>query len=750
VSQVDRLGELTRDEKVSLLDGADLWRTKAIERLGIPAARMSDGPHGLRVQFEEGDHLGVEGSDPATCFPPAVAIASSWNEQLARRVGAALGDEARAAGVDVLLGPGINLKRTPLCGRNFEYYSEDPLLTGELSAALIEGLQSRGVGAAIKHFAANNQETERMSISVEVDERTLRELYLHGFERAITRAKPWAVMCSYNRINGVFASEDPWLLTRVLRDEWGFEGMVVSDWGAVSRRDRGVAAGLDLEMPSSSGAGTRSILNALASGDIDEADLDRAVSRVLGLVDRVQAGRSLPTDLDFERQHRVAYEAALEGAVLLENDGVLPLDAASGGAVAVIGEFARTPRFQGAGSSQVAAIRVDAALDRIRALVDDRRQVRFAAGYRVDGLDEGSAEQLRSEAVDAARGAEVAVLFLGLSASYESESFDRSHLRLPDEQLMLLAQVAALGVPLVVVLSNGGVVEIADWRHHASAILEGWLLGEAGGAALADLLFGVASPSGRLAETIPLKLEHTPAVGNFPGEHDIVRYGERGLVGYRWYDAHGLDVAYPFGFGLAYSSFAWSGVALASDAPSALVSVSVTVRNTGSRAASEVVQLYVADLESSVAQPPQRLAGFAKVRLEPGEERQVTIPLDRRAFAYWHTAAGRWVVEGGAFEVRVARHSRDVVETIRLELPGDVVETPLTLDSPVGDWWDHPVIGERVRAATLGRYGRLLADPHEAPLFRPIPLARMMRFPGFPFGEDLARGWLDEVGRSEG
>jgi beta-glucosidase len=745
VSHIDRLGELTRDEKVALLDGADLWRTKAIERVGIPAARMSDGPHGLRVQFEEGDHLGVEGSDPATCFPPAVAIASSWNERLARRVGAALGDEARAAGVDLLLGPGINLKRTPLCGRNFEYYSEDPVLTGELSAALIEGLQSKGVGAAIKHFAANNQETERMSISVEVDERTLRELYLHGFERAIMRAKPWAVMCSYNRINGVFASEDPWLLTQVLRDEWGFEGMVVSDWGAVSRRDRGIAAGLDLEMPSSSGAGTQSILGSLASGDLDEAEVDGAVSRVLQLVDRAQAGRSLSTGLDLEAQHRVAYEAALEGAVLLENDGVLPLDAAFGGAIAVIGEFARTPRYQGAGSSQVAAIRVDAALDGIRALVGDAREVRFAPGYRIEASDEESARRLRSDAVDAVRGAEVAVLFLGLPPSYESESFDRSHLRLPEEQLTLLNNVAALGVPLVVVLSNGGVVEIAEWRHQASAVLEGWLLGEAGGTALADLLFGVASPSGRLAETIPVKLEHTPAVGNFPGEHGVVRYGERGLVGYRWYDAHGLDVAYPFGFGLGYSTFAWSGVALALDAPSAHASISVTVRNTGSRTASEVVQLYVADLESSVAQPPRRLAGFAKIRLEPGEERRVTVALDRRAFAYWHTGAGRWVVEGGTFEVHVARHSRDVVETVRFELPGDAVEAELTLDSPAGDWWNHAMVGERVRAATTGRYGRLLGDPNEAPLYRPIPLSRMMRFPGFPFGEDLARGWLDEV-----
>lgn len=747
MTHADKVDQLTLDEKAALLDGADLWRTKEVPRLGIPAARMSDGPHGLRVQFEEGDHLGAEGSDPATCFPPAVAIASSWNEQLARRVGEALGDEARAAGVGLLLGPGINLKRTPLCGRNFEYYSEDPVLTGELSGALIEGLQSRGVGAAIKHFAANNQETERMSISVEADERTLRELYLHGFERAIARAKPWAVMCSYNRINGVFASEDPWLLTRVLRDDWGFDGMVVSDWGAVSRRDRGVAAGLDLEMPSSSGAGTRTIVEAVGAGTLPEVDVDRAARRVLGLVDRAIAGSGIPSSLDLDRQHRIAYEAALEGAVLLENDGVLPLDAASGGAVAIIGEFARTPRYQGAGSSQVASIRVDSALDAARTLVGDAREVRFAPGFRIP--DVGEADEvdadLLADAVSAASDAEVAVLFLGLPPSCESESFDREHLRLPDAQLAVLDAVAATGVPVVVVLSNGGVVEVAPWRERAAAILEGWLLGEASGAALADLLFGLASPSGRLAETIPLRLAHTPAVGNFPGEQGVVSYGERLLVGYRWYDAHELEVAYPFGYGLGYAAFDWSQVAVAVDAAASTASVSVTVRNTGTRAGADVVQLYVADLASSVQQPPQRLAGFAKVRLEPGEERRVTIDLDRRAFAFWHTAAGRWVVEGGAFELRVSRHSRDVVTSMRIELRGDVVETPLGIDSPAGDWWEHEELGERVRAAITGRYGRLLADPREAPLFRPIPLSRMMRFPGFTLGEEQARSWLAEL-----
>ncbi|CAN5563417.1 glycoside hydrolase family 3 C-terminal domain-containing protein [soil metagenome] len=731
---VDKLDQLTVKEKASLLGGSDLWHTQAIDRLDIPSIMLSDGPHGLRVQYAEGDHLGAEGSEPATCFPPAVALASSWNVELVARTAAALADEARAAGVDVLLGPGINMKRTPLCGRNFEYYSEDPLLTGVLAAAFAEGVQSRGVGTALKHFAANNQETERMSISVQADERTLREIYLAAFETVVTEAQPWTVMCSYNRINGRFASEDPWLLTQVLRDDWGFDGVVVSDWGAVNRRDLAVSAGLELEMPSSSGAGTAVILAAIADGTLTMEEVDRAAMRMLELIDRVGDADHSPVVVDYNAQHAIAYEAALEGAVLLKNDDdILPISDGPG-RIAVVGEFARTPRYQGAGSSQVNSIRVDAALDSLRARLGGSREVTFSAGYEIDRDDLDPA--LIAEAAATARGAELVLLFVGLPSGYESESFDRPHMALPPSQLALIDAVVAANPRVVVVLSNGGVVQLDPWANRIPAILEGWLLGEAGGAAVTALLLGDVSPSGRLAETIPLRYEHNPTVGNFPGELGTVTYGERILVGYRWYDAHRLDVSYPFGHGLSYTTFDYGSLVVTSTAED--VQVDVTITNSGTAAASEVVQLYVADTVASVLRPDQELKAFSKVHLQPGESRVVRLTLTRRAFAFWHPVAARWTVEGGAFDLRIGSSSRDIRLRSRIEREGDVVDALLTIDSPAGDWWDHPVLGSHVRERITGRYGRLLADPHESPLFSPIPLSRMIRFPGFTMTEEQA------------
>lgn len=728
----DKLGLLTVEEKVSLLGGSDLWHTQAIERLGIPSIMLSDGPHGMRVQYAEGDHLGAEGSEPATCFPPAVALASSWNVELVARTAAALADEARASGVDVLLGPGINMKRTPLCGRNFEYYSEDPVLTGMLAAAFVGGVQSKGVGTALKHFAANNQETERMSISVRADERTLREIYLAAFETVVVEAKPWTVMCSYNRINGRFASEDPWLLTQVLRDDWGFDGVVVSDWGAVNRRDLAVSAGLELEMPSSSGAGTAVILAAIADGTLTMEEVDRAAVRMLELIDRVGDADHLPVVIDYNAQHAIAYEAALEGAVLLKNDGgLLPMIDGDPGRVAIIGEFARTPRYQGAGSSQVNSIRVDAALDSLRARLGGTREVTFSPGYEIDRDDVDPV--LVADAVAAADVAEHVLLFLGLPPRYESESFDRAHMSLPPSQIALIDAVVAVNPRVVVVLSNGGVVQLEPWSHRVPAILEGWLLGEAGGAAISSLLLGDVSPSGRLAETIPLRYEHNPTVGNFPGELGVVTYGERMLVGYRWYDTHRLDVSYPFGHGLSYTTFDYGSLVVTSTAED--VRVDVTITNSGSVAGSEVVQLYVADIAASVLRPEQELKAFAKVHLQPGESCAVRLTLTRRAFAFWHPAASRWVVEGGTFELRLGSSSRDIRLRSRIERVGDAIHVPLTIDSPAGDWWDHPVVGHRVRERITGRYGRLLADPRESPLFSPIPLSRMIRFPGFTMTE---------------
>ncbi|MCZ2829120.1 glycoside hydrolase family 3 C-terminal domain-containing protein [Modestobacter sp. VKM Ac-2986] len=729
------LTQLTPEEKAELLDGSDFWHTTPVPRLGVPALLLADGPHGLRRQAEGGDHLGLTGSVPATCFPPAAGLASSWDVDLLARVGEALGRECRDQGVSVLLGPGVNMKRSPLCGRNFEYFSEDPLLAGELAAALVAGVQGQGVGTSLKHFAANNQETDRMTVSADVDERTLREVYLPAFETVVTRAQPWTVMCSYNRINGVYASEDPWLLTDVLRGDWGYTGLVVSDWGAVDRRDVGLAAGLDLEMPSSSGGGTATVLEGLRAGRITEDDVDRGAARVLTLVDRALRGQAVAVaPVDADAHHALAREAAAASAVLLTNDGVLPL-AADGGPVAVVGEFARTPRFQGAGSSQVEPTRLDTALDALREGLAGRREVLFAPGYEVEG-DDGDPE-LVAEAVRAAGVAEVVVLFLGLPPSWESEGYDRDTIDLPAAQVALLHAVADANPRVVVVLSNGSVVDVSPWQDQAAAVLEGWLLGQAGGAATADLLLGVVSPSGRLAETVPARFADNPTVGAFPGEHGHVRYGEGLLIGYRWYDAHQLPVAHPFGHGLSYTTFDWSDLEVAVRPGDELhVDVRLTVTNTGDRAATETVQLYVTDPEASVYRPEQELRAFARVHLQPGESAPVELTLDRRAFAYWHVGLGRWVVEGGTSGLRLGASSRDLRLAADVELPGDDLTPPLAADSTAEAWLAHPDAGPWLREQLAeAEFGRLLADPRNGQMLRAVPLLRLSRMPGFPLRE---------------
>ncbi|OJF13955.1 glycoside hydrolase family 3 C-terminal domain-containing protein [Couchioplanes caeruleus] len=762
------IGALTLEEKAALLDGADFWRTQAVERLGIPAVTVTDGPHGLRKQAGETDHLGLNDSVPATCFPPAAGLASSWDPELLTRVGAALGRECRAAEVAVLLGPGVNMKRSPLCGRNFEYFSEDPLLAGDLGAALVDGVQSQGVGTSLKHFAANNQETDRMTVSADVDERTLREIYLPAFERIVTGSQPWTVMCAYNRINGTYASEDPWLLTGVLRDEWGFRGLVVSDWGAVHRRDAGLAAGLDLEMPSSGGAGTRIILDAVHAGTLSEKDVDRAAIRVLELIDRALPALGPGQTFDVGAHHTLAREAATASAVLLKNDGILPL-ARTGGPIAVIGEFARTPRFQGAGSSQVNPTRVDTALDALRDALDGAREVVFAPGFTIqppagEGASTGNAPAARGdgattdnapaaaglvgagvgvraadsalvdEAVRAAAGAEVAVVFLGLPPAAESEGYDRTHLDLPADQIALLHAVADANPRVVVVLSNGSVVTVAPWQDRAGAVLEGWLLGQAGGAATADLLLGTATPAGKLAETIPVRYEDNPAIGAFPGEHGHVRYGEGLLMGYRWYDAHRLPVAYPFGHGLSYTSFAYDDLAVAVEGHR--VRVTLTVTNTGPRPGTEVVQVYVTDPVAGVYRPEQELRGFTRITLAPGESRTATVALGDRAFAYWHPVLRRWTVEGGSFGIRVGASSRDIRLETTIELPGDDVTTPLTPEATVDAWLAHPAAGAWLRERLGdGIVDAMFFDPANGQMMRAIPLQRLSRFPGFPITE---------------
>jgi len=685
------LAALTLEEKASLLSGHDFWNTPAIERDGVhvPAMLLTDGPHGVRKQRADGNEVGLGDSEPATCFPTAAALGSTWDTNLTTRVGEALGREARTLGLSVLLGPGANIKRDPRCGRNFEYLSEDPVLSGDLAAALINGIQSQGVAASLKHFAANNQETDRMRVNADVDQRTLREIYLASFERAIKASNPWTIMCSYNKINGTYASQNHWLLTEVLREQWGWDGLVMSDWGAVRDRVPAVAAGLDLEMPSSWGRSAALVIDAVRAGALDEAVVDVAVRRLLDLISKCAAvqdaaGTSTAPAVDHAAHHLLAREAAAAGTVLLRNEPVGPdaaplLPLAGPDGVVVIGEFARTPRYQGAGSSQVNPTELATALE---AFADAwGSPVPFAPGFTLaEGpTTDATPEALRSEAVALAASAATVVLFLGLPAAAESEGFDRTHLSLPVDQLALLDAVAQVNAHIVAVLSNGAVVTLSEWQHQTPAIVEAWLSGQAGGAGIVDLLTGTVSPTGRLAETLPVRLEDVPSFGAFPGELGTVRYGEGLSVGYRHYDLRGAAVAYPFGFGLTYTSFAIDAVDAVVTGVGAHAAVTVTARvtNTGGRAGTEVVQVYIGDPESLVARPVRELKGYARVTLEPGEASTVTVELDSRALAYWHPTLERWAVEGGAFTVEVGASSRDIAASVTIDVEGDDISTPL-------------------------------------------------------------------------
>lgn len=688
--------ELTLEEKASLTSGASFWYTQPVERAGVPAIMVTDGPHGLRKQREGGDHLGIGDSVPATCFPPAVALGSSWDVDLVHRVGEALGAETSIENVAVLLGPGINIKRSPLCGRNFEYLSEDPIVSGVLGAAIVRGIQSQGVGTSLKHFAANNQEDDRMRSSSDVDPRPLREIYLRGFQRVVEDAQPWTVMCSYNRINGVYASEDPWLLTQVLREEWGFEGLVISDWGAVNERVPGLSAGMDLEMPSSGGVTDAQIVAAVQDGSLDESVVDVAAGRVLDLVRKATEGAgAVAGPLDVDAHHALAREAAGRSIVLLKNEGAL-LPLAEDARIAVIGEFAEKPRYQGAGSSMINPTRLDAALDGIRAVAGG--DVAYARGFSnaLEVSDEETAA-LRAEAVAAASGAEVAVLFLGLPARLESEGYDRDDIDLPAAQLALVDAVLAVNPNTVVVLSNGGVVAL-PFADRVPAILEGWLLGQAGGGATADVLFGAVNPSAKLTETVPVRLEDTPAFLDFPGEFSHTRYGEGLFVGYRWYDARRLEVAFPFGHGLSYTTFSYADAAAEVHADGD-VEVTVAVTNTGERAGREVVQAYTSLAGSSVQRAPRELKAFASVELEPGETQVVTLTVRRKDLAYWDIRADRWVVEGGEYTVDVAASSRDLRSSVVVAVEGDALTLPLSRTSSMGEVLRHPVAGPIVQAA---------------------------------------------------
>ena len=705
------LQSLTLEEKASLCSGLTSWTTKPIEDKGVPSVFMADGPTGLRK--EDPEHAAENGGPTvkATCFPTEATLACSWDAGLTRAVGEAIGAECRAQGVTTLLAPGVNIKRSPLCGRNFEYYSEDPLLSGKMAVGFIQGLKRQGVGCSLKHFAANSQETLRMSISSEVDERALHELYLRAFEIAVKEAAPSTVMCSYNRINGVYSADNRALLTDILRDRWGYGGLVMSDWGAVNDRAAGIRAGLDLEMPGNGGANDRRIVDAVKSENLTEQELDRVVRRVLRFVLEA-AGNSEPVPCDADAGHLLAVRALEQSAVLLKNEGALPLKQQE--RILFVGQMARFPRYQGGGSSIVNARRLESPLDAAKRL---GYKVRFAMGWAEDQTGK-AAEKLCSEAVAAAGDCDKIVLFLGLTDDFENEGMDREHLSLPQMQAPLVAALAQTGKKLVVVLSCGSPVEL-PWLEQTDALLGLYLGGEGVGEAACRLLWGEACPCGKLAETWPLRLEDTPAFHHYPMGPRYVSYNESIFVGYRYYDTAKKPVLFPFGYGMSYTSFAYSDLQLPAqyDGSGAVV-VSFSVTNTGSRAGAEICQCYLHREGSAAFQPEQELVGFAKVLLEPGETKRVSLTLSARSFAFYSVAAHDFVFEGGRCELRVGASSRSLPLCGEIELLAAPVEELLAYraDSAYGRVRDnsfpteqfltlHPTLPKENRAAKPGEFG---------------------------------------------
>ena len=657
------IAKLNLEQKCALLSGAGTFTTRGYQKAGVPAITLSDGPNGVRKQAGAADHLGLNPSVPATCFPTAATVACSWDPALGEEIGRAMGEEAAAQEVSVLLGPGLNTKRSPLCGRNFEYFSEDPYLSGKMAAAYVRGIQSEGIAACPKHFAANSQELRRMASDSVLDERTLRELYLTGFEIVVKESAPKTIMSSYNLVNGTYANENAHLLQEILRKDWGFAGAVVTDWGGSNDHALGVKNGSTLEMPAPGGDAVRELLAAVQSGKITEADVDARLDELLTLVlDTSAAVQKHSRSFDADAHHALARRAAAESTVLLQNDGILPLAADT--KVAILGDFAETPRYQGAGSSAVNSLKVDTVLEN---LAQSGLQVLgFASGFDRRGRADAAKE---AEAVALAKQADVAVLFLGLDEIKESEGLDRTDMKLADNQIALLKTVQQANPNTVVVLNAGSSLE-TPWLTHCRAVVYGALGGQAGAGAVLDVLTGKLNPCGKLAETWANRYEDTPAKDNFAGAGRTVQYREGLYVGYRYYQTAGVPVAFPFGHGLSYTSFAYSDLKASADG------VTLTVTNTGTRAGMEIVQLYVAKPDAKIFRPAQELKGFAKVPLRPGESRTVVIPLDDKAFRYWNTQTNRWEVEGGQYELRVGASSADIRLTAAVEVAGTNAPDP--------------------------------------------------------------------------
>ncbi|MBN1219868.1 MAG: glycoside hydrolase family 3 C-terminal domain-containing protein [Anaerolineae bacterium] len=748
---------MTLEEKAALCTGASAWTTTPVERLDVPELIMSDGPHGVR-RMPNVHAMALE-SLPATCFPTASCLASTWDVDLIGELGQALAEECIALNVDVLLGPGVNMKRSPLGGRNFEYFSEDPYLAGELAANFINGVQGKGVGTSLKHYAANNQEFERFSINAEVDERTLREIYLPAFEKAVKQAQPWTVMCSYNKVNGTFASEHHYLLNEILKDEWGFEGLVVSDWGAVRDRVAALKGGLDLEMPGPQERRVQAVVEAVRSGQLDEAVLDESVRRILRIIFKAKETPK-QGEFDVDAHHQLASKIAAEGMVLLKNNGLLPLKGQQ--QIAVIGRSAENAHFQGGGSSHINPTKVAVPFKELQTRAEDA-EFTYAEGYPTDS---SFRQDMIDQAVSVAQAADVALLYIALPTFKESEGYDRPDIDLTEQQIALIKAVAQVQPQTVVVLNNGAPVAMSAWIGDVAAVLESWMMGQGGGSAIADILFGRANPCGKLAETFPLKLADTPAHINWPGEAGRVRYGEGLFIGYRYYDAKKMPVLFPFGYGLSYTTFAYSNAKTSAqtfkDADGVTVTVDVT--NTGDVAGKEIVQVYVHDQQSTLVRPQKELKGFAKVELQPGETKTISIPLDFRAFAYYHPKYKAWITEAGEFDILIAASAADIRQILTVTLES-TLKLPCILDkeSTIREWLADP----RGQAVFGPAYAQMEAEARKMfgggderygtdgtigmdimEMFNEMPLVSVLMFqqhalPMHP--EDMVEGFLKQV-----
>jgi beta-glucosidase len=676
--------KMTLEEKAALCTGASAWTTTPVERLGIPEMIVSDGPHGLRRVPDV--YSMSSKSLPATCFPTASCLASTWNADLLYSMGVALAEEAIALNVDVILGPGVNMKRSPLGGRNFEYFSEDPYLTGELAVGLVNGIQSKGVGTSLKHYAANNQEFQRLSISVEVDERTLHEIYLAAFEKVVKRAKPWTVMCAYNKVNGEYCSQHHQLLTQILKEDWGFEGLVVSDWGAVHDRVGGLQTGLDLEMPGPMDRRVKAVIDAVRNGELDESILDESVRRILNIVFKAKATPKTGS-FDEAAHHNLAQKVASEGMVLLKNNGILPLKGQQ--QIAVIGRSAKDPYYQGGGSSHIVPTNVDIPFKELQNR-SDGVEFAFSEGYPED---DSYHPNMIGAAVEIAKQADAAILYIAPPPSWESEGYDRQSFDLPKQHVALIKAVAAVQPSTIVILNNGAPVGVSDWINDVAAVLESWMMGQAGAAAIADILVGKVNPSGKLAETIPYHIEDTPPYINWPGEAGKVFYGERLFIGYRYYDEKKMDVQFPFGYGLSYTTFEYSNAQLSASnfKDNDDITVRVDITNSGNVAGKEIVQLYIRDVKSLLVRPEKELKSFTKVELQPGETKTVEFKLDFRSFAFYHPIYKDWITEDGEYEFLIGASSADIRQTLNGTLESTLdLPSILNKESTIREWMDDP------------------------------------------------------------